>query len=42
MSYIRNVARLSDMEVLVEITRPYVENTAISFEYETPSMEQRV
>ena len=30
MSYIRNV-ELSDAEVLVEIYRPYVENTAISF-----------
>ena len=37
MSYIRNV-ELSDAEVLVEIYRPYVENTTISFEYETPSV----
>lgn len=29
MSYIRNV-ELSDAEVLVEIYRPYVENTTIS------------
>ena len=39
MSYIRNV-ELSDAEVLVEIYRPYVENTTISFEYETPSVDE--
>ena len=39
MSYIRNV-ELSDAEVLVEIYRPYVENTAISFECETPSVDE--
>ena len=38
MSYIRNV-ELSDAEVLVEIYRPYVENTTISFECETPSVD---
>ena len=39
MSYIRNV-ELSDAEVLVEIYRPYVENTTISFECETPSVDE--
>ena len=39
MGYIRNV-ELSDAEVLVEIYRPYVENTTISFECETPSVDE--
>lgn len=33
-------ARLSDAEPLLEIYRPYVENTAITFEYEVPSIEE--
>lgn len=36
---IRN-AQISDAEELLEIYRPYVENTAISFEYEVPSVEE--
>ncbi len=33
-------ARLSDAEKLVEIYRPYVEDTAITFEYDVPSVEE--
>ena len=29
-----------DAEALVEIYRPYVEKTAITFEYEVPSIEE--
>lgn len=36
---IRN-AKLHDAAILLEIYRPYVENTAISFECETPSLEE--
>ncbi len=32
-------ARPSDAAALLEIYAPYVENTAITFEYETPSLE---
>ena len=39
MITIRNAA-LSDAERLLEIYSYYVENTAISFEYETPSLEE--
>ena len=33
-------ATLSDAARLLEIYDPYVQNTAISFEYETPSLEE--
>ncbi len=33
-------ARATDAQELLEIYRPYVENTAISFEYEVPSTEE--
>jgi phosphinothricin acetyltransferase len=33
-------AQVSDAEKLLEIYRPYVERTAISFEYEVPSVEE--
>ena len=33
-------ASLEDGEALLEIYKPYVEKTAISFEYETPSLEE--
>ena len=33
-------ARVEDVKELLEIYRPYVENTAITFEYETPSIEE--
>ena len=33
-------ARKTDAKALVEIYRPYVEDTAITFEYETPSIEE--
>lgn len=36
---IRN-AKLDDAAILLEIYRPYVENTAISFECEAPSLEE--
>ena len=36
--YIR-VANLSDAEVLRNIYAPYVEETAITFEYEVPTIE---
>ena len=38
--FVIRMARLSDAEQLLEIYRPYVENTAISFEYEVPSVEE--
>lgn len=34
------VARLTDAPRLVEIYRPYVEKTAITFEYDVPSVEE--
>lgn len=34
------LAKIEDAVQLVEIYRPYVEHTAITFEYETPSIEQ--
>lgn len=34
------VARAEDAAELLEIYRPYVENTAITFEYEVPSVEE--
>lgn len=33
-------ATAEDAEILLEIYRPYVENTAISFEYEVPTVEE--
>jgi len=36
---IRNV-RLEDVEALIEIYRPYVENTSVTFEYVVPSFEE--
>ena len=33
-------ARTEDAEKLLEIYRPYVEKTAISFEYEVPSLDE--
>ena len=33
-------ARLTDAERLLEIYGYYVENTAVSFEYTTPSLEE--
>ncbi len=33
-------ARVSDAPALVEIYRPYVEETAITFEYKTPSVKE--
>lgn len=33
-------ATLADAARLLEIYDPYVQNTAISFEYETPSLEE--
>lgn len=34
------VARIEDAEALLEIYRPYVEKTAISFEYDVPSLAE--
>ena len=34
------MAEPEDAEALLEIYRPYVENTAVSFEYEVPSVEE--
>ena len=34
------IARGEDAEKLLEIYAPYVENTAITFEYEVPSIEE--
>ena len=34
------IARPEDAETLLEIYAPYVENTAISFEYDVPSVEE--
>lgn len=34
------VARIEDAKVLLEIYRPYVEKTAISFEYDVPSLAE--
>ena len=34
------VARIEDAEALLEIYRPYVERTAISFEYDVPSLAE--
>lgn len=34
------LAEKGDAEALVKIYRPYVENTAVSFEYETPSVSE--
>lgn len=36
---VRNVT-LNDAEILVEIYRPYVEKTAITYEYEVPSVSE--
>ncbi len=33
------IAREADIPAILEIYRPYVENTAVSFEYEAPSLE---
>ena len=38
--FVVRMARLSDAEQLLEIYRPYVEDTAISFEWEVPSVEE--
>lgn len=34
------VAEIEDAETLLEIYKPYVENTVITFEYEVPSVEE--
>ena len=34
------IASAADAEELLEIYRPYVENTSISFEYEVPTVEE--
>lgn len=34
------IVRTEDAEKLLEIYRPYVEKTAISFEYEVPSLDE--
>lgn len=34
------VATPEDADALVEIYRPYVENTSITFEYEVPSVSE--
>lgn len=34
------VAEIEDAASLVEIYRPYVEKTAITFEYEVPTVEE--
>lgn len=34
------VARIEDAQALLEIYKPYVEKTAITFEYEIPSLEE--
>ena len=34
------VARIDDAQTLLEIYKPYVEKTAITFEYEVPSLEE--
>lgn len=33
-------AQISDAEELLAIYRPYIENTAITFEYDVPSIEE--
>ena len=33
-------AKMEDAESLLEVYRPYVQNTAISFEYEVPTLEE--
>ncbi len=38
--FIIRIATPSDAEQLLEVYRPYVENTAISFEWVTPSVEE--
>ena len=41
MSYLRiRAAAVEDAAELLEIYKPYVENTAITFEYEVPSEEE--
>lgn len=34
------IAKIEDAEVLLEIYRPYVEKTAISFEYDVPTLKE--
>lgn len=33
-------AQISDAEELLAIYKPYIENTAITFEYDVPSIEE--
>lgn len=40
IDFVIRMARLPDAEQLLEIYRPYVEDTAISFEWEVPSVEE--
>ena len=41
MSYLRiRAAAVEDAAELLEIYKPYVEHTAITFEYEVPSVEE--
>ena len=40
MNVVVRIARESDAEKLLEIYKPYVENTAITFEYEVPTVEE--
>ena len=41
MSYLRiRAAAIEDAAELLEIYKPYVEHTAITFEYEVPSVEE--
>ena len=41
MSYLRiRAAAVEDAAELLEIYKPYVENTAITFEYEVPSVKE--
>ena len=35
------VAKVEDATRLVEIYRPYVEDTAVTFEYEVPTVENK-